>query len=65
MNDDQIMSQFVMLAHSSQKMNQHEEACTFFEKALTICRILNGDFTETTAYSMIQLSNAYQMAFRA
>ena len=35
------------------------------EKALTICRLLHGDFTETTAYSMIQLANSYQSAYRA
>lgn len=59
------MSQFVLLANSSQKLEQHDEACCYFEKALSICRVLNGDFTETTAYSMIQLANAYQLSFRA
>ena len=59
MNDEQIMSQFVMIAHASQKLDMHDEACCYFEKALTICRVLNGDFTETTAYSMMQLANAY------
>ena len=53
------MSQFVMIAHASQKLDMHDEACCYFEKALTICRVLNGDFTETTAYSMMQLANAY------
>jgi len=47
------MSQYVMLAHASQKIDQHEQACSFFEKALNICRVLQGDFTETTAYSMV------------
>lgn len=65
MNNEQIMSQFVMLAHSCQKVDQNEEACCFLEKALTICRVINGDFTETTAYSMMQLANAYQLGFRA
>jgi len=59
MNTEQIMAQFVMLAHVCQKLSQNEEACCFFEKALTICRSLHGDFTETTAYSMMQLANAY------
>ena len=65
MNHEAIMSQFVLLAHSASKIEQVDEACCFLEKALTICRILNGDFTETTAYSMIQLATAYQSAFRA
>merc|ERR1719469_1105362 len=65
MNHEAVMSQFVMLAHSAAKLDQKDEACCFLEKALTICRLLNGDFTETTAYSMIQLANAYQSAFRA
>lgn len=60
MNNEQVMSQFVMLAHTSQKLDLQDEACCYFEKALTICRVLNGDFTETTAYSMIQLSDCYQ-----
>ena len=59
MNHETIMSQFVMLAHSASKLDQKDEACCFFEKALTICRLLHGDFTETTAYSMMQLANAY------
>ena len=54
-----------MLAHSCQKIEQHDDACVHYEKALTICRVLHGDFTETTAYSMVQLANAYQQAFRA
>ena len=65
MNHESIMSQFVLLAHSASKINQEDEACCFLEKALTICRILHGDFTETTAYSMVQLATAYQSAFRA
>ena len=59
MNHEAIMSQFVLLAHSASKTNQEDEACCFLEKALTICRILHGDFTETTAYSMVQLATAY------
>ena len=31
----------------------------FFEKGLHVCRMIHGDFTETTAYSMVQLSDAY------
>lgn len=53
MNSQEIMSQFVMLAHCQSKLGQHDEACAYFEKALTICRVLNGDFAETTAYSMV------------
>lgn len=53
MNDEQIMSQFVLLANTSQKLEMHDEACCYFEKALSICRVVHGDFAETTAYSMI------------
>lgn len=59
------MSQFVLMANACQKLEMHDEACCYFEKALSICRVLHGDFTETTAYSMIQLANAYQLSFRA
>ena len=65
MNEEQVMQQFVMLAHCEQKLERHDEACCYFEKALTICRVLKGDYIETTAYSMVQLANAYQLAYRA
>jgi Tfp pilus assembly protein PilF len=51
--NEEIMSQIVMVAYCNQKAGEHEEACELFERALNICRILFGDFTETTAYSMV------------
>lgn len=57
---EEIMSSYVMIAYALQKIQEFEKGCQVFEKALHICRMLHGDFTETTAYSMIQLSDAYQ-----
>lgn len=58
---EEVMSSFVMIAFCLQKCNDPEGACNFFEKGLHICRMMNGDYTETTAYSMVQLSDAYQI----
>ena len=61
-NHEQVMSSFVMLAHVCQKLQDHVAATDYFQKALTVCRTLHGDFTETTAYSMVQLAEAYVLA---
>ena len=53
------MSAYAMIAYCLHKGGDVENACLFFEKGLHVCRMINGDFTETTAYSMIQLSDAY------
>jgi putative hemolysin len=47
------MSAYAMIAYCLHKGGDVENACLFFEKGLHVCRMINGDFTETTAYSMI------------
>lgn len=56
------MNSYVLLAHTHQKLEQHDEATQYFEQGLQICRAIHGDYTETTAYSMVQLADAYQAA---
>ena len=52
-NSDEVMNSYVLLAHSHLKNDDHQGHVAYLEKALQICRTINGDYTETTAYSMV------------
>jgi hypothetical protein len=49
----EVMSAYAMIAYCLHKGGDFENACLFFEKGLHVCRMIHGDFAETTAYSMI------------
>ena len=53
------MNSYVLLAHNYMKNEDHLGNISYLEKALQICRTINGDYTETTAYSMVQVADAY------
>ena len=59
-NSDEVMNSYVLLAHNYMKNEDHLGNLSYLEKALQICRTINGDYTETTAYSMVQVADAYQ-----
>ena len=58
-NSDEVMNSYVLLAHNYMKNEDHLGNISYLEKALQICRTINGDYTETTAYSMVQVADAY------
>jgi len=40
------------------KLDNSEQSCEFFEKALVVSKTINGEFSEASAQAMIQLAEA-------